>query len=70
MVTSAACASARTAPHRRRWPERTLLYRTVQNHSASTHSPKTGRLSSSFVRVRTTQIVEATVQLDSLSYGR
>jgi len=32
---SAACASARTAVYRRRRPERTVLYRTVQAHLAT-----------------------------------
>ena len=32
---SAACASARTAVYRRRRPERTVLYRTVQTHLAT-----------------------------------
>jgi len=35
MPASAACASPRSAVYRRRQPERTLLYRTVQTHLAT-----------------------------------
>ena len=35
MPTTAACASPRSAVYRRRQPERTLLYRTVQTHLAT-----------------------------------
>jgi hypothetical protein len=34
-MPAAACASVRTAPYRRRQPERTVLYRTVQTHLAT-----------------------------------
>ena len=35
MSIAAACASSRTATYRRRQPERTVLYRTVQTHLAT-----------------------------------
>ena len=35
MPATAACASLRSAVYRRRQPERTLLYRTVQTHLAT-----------------------------------
>jgi len=34
-MPAAACASPRSAVYRRRQPERTLLYRTVQTHLAT-----------------------------------
>jgi len=34
-MPAAACASPRSAVYRRRRPERTLLYRTVQTHLAT-----------------------------------
>ncbi len=35
MPAAAACAPPRSAVYRRRQPERTLLYRTVQTHLAT-----------------------------------
>jgi hypothetical protein len=34
-MPAAACAAERTAPYRRRQPERSVLYRTVQTHLAT-----------------------------------